>query len=459
MPTGAAPYRPTPGLSFALRGVAWSLGLFSALRLDGFEIHAVLPFTQFQGRIAARAFGAPVLPIEVTLACSGADALALCAGAILAFPAPWRSRLAGVTGGITLILLLNTMRIGTLGRVAASPAWFSALHLYVWPAVLVLAIAGYVFAWMRRSELRRSAPSAHARAESGVPPRTEMAPLTRRFAVTSAALLVVFTALLPWYLENGAVLALAGYIAGAAAAVLSVLGVPSDAQGNVLSTSRGAFLVTQECISTPLIPVYLAAVIAYSRTGVQRTLALLAALPLFVALGILRLLVVALPPAIVASPMFLIHAFYQVLLAGVLVAAAAAWRHGAGAAAWRRALIAAAAGAALMYVLVPAYGRVLASVTAAGAPLEDPQGALAFLPPFQVGLYVALALALFTAARWLPLVTGLGVLALSQVACFVVLRLAADAGLGPHVREVRAWAVAGPLLLVAAMVTHDRARR
>ena len=105
MQTGAAPYPPTAGLSFALRGVAWSLGLFSALRLPWFELHAVLPLTQLQGRIAARAFGAPVLPIEVTLACSGADALALCAGAILAFPGvrgptrPEKRGLVRVAGG------------------------------------------------------------------------------------------------------------------------------------------------------------------------------------------------------------------------------------------------------------------------------------------------------------------------------------------------------------------------
>jgi len=35
-----------------------------------------------------------------SVACSGADAFALCAGAILAYPAVWRMRLAGVAGGI-----------------------------------------------------------------------------------------------------------------------------------------------------------------------------------------------------------------------------------------------------------------------------------------------------------------------------------------------------------------------
>ena len=54
-------------------------------------------------------------------------------------------------GGVAFVLGLNTVRIATLGHAAASPALFRALHLQVWPAILVLATAGYVFAWMRRA--------------------------------------------------------------------------------------------------------------------------------------------------------------------------------------------------------------------------------------------------------------------------------------------------------------------
>ena len=53
------------------------------------EAHVVLPFTRLQGALALRLFGMPALPVEVTLACSGADAMALCLGAIFAYPVPW----------------------------------------------------------------------------------------------------------------------------------------------------------------------------------------------------------------------------------------------------------------------------------------------------------------------------------------------------------------------------------
>ena len=158
--------------NFALRAVAWSLGLFSLVRLSWLETHAVVPLTQLQSRFAESAFGRPTLPVDVTLACSGADAVALCVAAILAYPAMWSKRLAGAAGGVALILALNTARIGTLGEAATSPALFQALHVYVWPAVLMLAIAAYVFTWMRLAE----APTA----------RIDVDPFWRRFVMLTA---------------------------------------------------------------------------------------------------------------------------------------------------------------------------------------------------------------------------------------------------------------------------------
>ena len=156
MLTDIARHRPTDAAKFVLRGVAGSLGFFGLLRLNWTEAHLVLPFTRVQAGLAVGLFGTPTSPVEATLACSGADALALCLGAVFAYPVVWRTRLAGAAGGAALILGLNTVRIGTLGRAAASPAWFDILHLYVWPAVLSLAIAGYVLAWMRLADRRQA---------------------------------------------------------------------------------------------------------------------------------------------------------------------------------------------------------------------------------------------------------------------------------------------------------------
>jgi hypothetical protein len=256
----------------------------------------------------------------------------------------------------------------------------------------------------------------------------------------------------PFYLESPSVLALAGFIARTAAVILGVGGVSAHAAANLLWTPRGGFLVTQECISTPLIPVYLAAVCTYSATWRRLILGVLAALPLFIALGIARLLVVALPD-VVASPIFFVHAFYQLLLGAVVVFVAALWRHGG-----RAALGHALAGIIVGVLFVFVFTRVV--TYQAGAPLDDPQGAIALLPAFQIGLYLALWVAAFVGVGWKRFLAGLAILGITQAAGLLALSaLASHSGLTAHVRDVRGWAVAGPVLIFAAVVNLARPRR
>jgi len=208
-----------------------------------------------------------------------------------------------------------------------------------------------------------------------------------------------------------------------------------------------------------LIPVYLAAVLAFGGTWRTRLPALLAAVPLFVGLGIARLLVVALPVALSASPVNLIHASFQILLAVVVVVLAALWRHPDRGTAARRALLGAGLGFSFVLLLGAPYTRLvlhavrLLGVQSAGAasPLtEDPQGAIALLPAFQVGLYLALWAAARVAFAWKRFVAGLALLGLSQMATLTVLPLlAGSVSTSIQVQGVRAWAVAAPLLVVA----------
>jgi len=454
VPTDTSPPSFREARNFALRGVAWSLGFFGLLRLNWIEAHAVLPFTHAQAAAAVALFGASVLPIEVTLACSGADALALCLGAVLAYPVGWRMRLAGAGAGAGLIIGLNTVRIGTLGLVAASPRWFDALHVYIWPALLTLAIAGYVFAWMRLADRRHARHNTGAARERFSVDRSQM---TRRFVVLTVAFVLLFTAAAPLYLQSSGVLALAGFIARAAAGILGVVGVSAYASANVLWTARGGFLVTQECISTPLLPVYLGAVCAASPTWRRLVLAVLAALPIFIVLGIVRLLVVALPGAVVASTLFLVHAFYQLLLAAVVVCLAARWRH-AGSAALPHALAGIVVAVLFVRFLGPFYTRIVTYPI--GAPIDDPQEAIAFLPAFQLGLYLALWVAAFGAVGWRRFLAVLAVLGVTQTAGLLALQtLGSQSGLTAYVRDIRGWAVAGPLLIVAAVVNVARSSR
>lgn len=461
MPTDTSRSR-NRAASYVLRAAAWSLGIFGLLRLDWVERHGLLPLTQFQGCVAIGLCGTPERPIAATLACSGADVLAICLGAILAYPVRWRARLLGAGLGLALILALNTLRIGTLGRLAASPSLFEAFHLYLWPAALSLAVAGYVFAWMRLADRRQSPGSAPPPATGRATAPAERGRLrpTRRFVLLAAALLVLFTAAAPLYLQSTRVLSVASFIAGAAAAALRLLGIEALATGNLLWTPRGSFLVTQECIVTPLIPIYLAAVLAFARPWRFRLPALFAAAPLFIGLGIARLLVVALPASLAASPSQLIHAFFQILLALIVVVLAARWRHPDRGTAARRALLGVGLGSAFLLLMGAAYtGFVLRATRAlgelagaGGPPPEDPQGAIALLPAFQVGLYLALWAASRVTFGWERFVAGLALLGVLQAATLAALPLlAGHLGVPVLVQGVRAWAIAAPVLVVAVV--------
>ncbi len=429
-----------------------SLGLFGLFRLSVVETYAVGPFATIQGFCAQRVFGAPVRPIDVTVACSGTDVIALCLGAILAYPVAWRRRLTGAAGGLALILTLNVTRIGTLGQASGSPAWFEALHLYVWPAVLVLAVAGYVFWWMRSAVRPRVEPPTGADAVgiASHPPGR----LTTRFVVMAATFLAVFFSASPFYLESATVLQVAAFIARATALLLRTFGVAATATTNVLGTPQGAYLVTQECIATPLLPIYLAAVAAYAQGWRLRLLGLVAAFPLFVILGITRLLVVAVPVTIVASPPALIHAFFQIALGVTLVVIAAIWREGATRRALRPALLglAGSVGVAWLFTLTP----IGAWHAAAALPVADYQGAVAFAPVFQVGLYAGLLMAGPGPTAWRRALVGLGVLLVLQVAFIGGLHLLAQAGITPHIRDVRGWAVAVPLVIFFIVAAPTR---
>ena len=442
-------------LGFALRLVAWSLALFGLLRLPWVGTHILLPVTDLQATAGSALVGPSSLPIEVTLACSGADALALCLAAILAYPARWRLRAAGVVCGAAIILALNTIRIGTLGRAAGSPRTFEALHVYVWPAVLTMAIAGFVLTWMRIVDRR---PSDNPAPAHTMPAHSWR--MTRRFVFVAAAFLLLFTLASPLYLESASVLALAGVIARAAAFLLRVLGMDAAATAEVLSTPRGAFLVTQECISTPLIPVYLAAVLVYSRTWWTKAIWVAAGLPLFVALGIARLLVVAVPAGLDTSPAFFIHAFSQLLVAAGMVGGLAFWRYGARAAMFARAVAALILAVAFVRWLGGPYTHAILWFPTGATPFNDPQGALAFLPAFQFGLFLVLWVAAFAPSGWTRFLCGASLLAAMQIGVAGGAHLlTVHAGMTLPVPEIRAWALLGPVLSIATVVNVASPRR
>jgi exosortase/archaeosortase family protein len=445
--------------TFLLAALAWSLGLFALVRSPWVEGRLVLPLTQLQKQAADYYSGIPAVPVAVTGECSGTDVLALCLAAIFACPVPWRSRLAGAVGGIALILTLNTVRIATLGHAAASPSLFRILHLQAWPAILVLACAGYVFAWMR------DAVGSTGRTEEDEAAGA-LSPLRRRFVPRAAVLLIAFALAGPWIAQSRSLLGAGAWIARTAAFMLALVGVTARASGNVLTTSRGTFVVTPECLATALIPLSVAGVLAVRTSWPRRAMALAAALPVFALLALARLLLLAVPPVLVASPLFLVHGFHQLVLAVVGVALLAYWREPPAPGRWGRAVARAGAALGAAAILVLVAGGVLTAtltgiaravavvaphtLTALTAP-GDAQGALALLPIYQAGLLLALGITVV--AGWRCLLSAFGVLLGSQVVLLVVLGALADTeDVVSHALLLRAWAVGVPVVLALWML-------
>jgi exosortase/archaeosortase family protein len=446
-------------LRFTLVTGAWFVGLFGLMRLPWVERTLLEPFAQLQQGVADQLTGAPSDLVYADASCSGGDPMALCAGAILAFPATWGARLRGAAVGLTAITALNVVRLGNLSLVAEDGALLDLLHVYVWPGILILAAAGFVYAWMgRQGEAADGGPGGGA-AAGALPGGAALGPAARRFLLLAALLVVAYFATAPFFYQSPAVDLIAGWIAVAGGTILSAAGTTAIVQGALIYTSHGAFIVTQECIFTPLIPLYLAGALAAPLGWKRRTAMLLATPAVFFALGVSRLLVLAVPAAVVGSYVTAIHAFSQTLVAVLLVAAAAFWTVGAARRGAARGCLAIGAGAVAAFAAAPVLGASVGGAAAglqalaghAGHAFADDQGAWAILPAFQVGLFIALWIAVAggRSSSWRRALAGLGGVVLMQALFGLpVDELAHHYGFDPHVGLLRGWALALPAAAV-----------
>ena len=121
--------------------------------------------------------------------------MALCAGAILAFPATWGARLRGAAVGLTAITALNVVRLGNLSLVAEDRALLNLLHVYVWPGILILAAAGFVYAWMGWQRSAADGGPGGGAADGTLPGGAVLGPAAGRFLLLAARGRSLFTEL------------------------------------------------------------------------------------------------------------------------------------------------------------------------------------------------------------------------------------------------------------------------
>lgn len=114
-------------------------------RLAGFVLHI---FDRGVRVVGSQIVGRTTLTVAKN--CDAMDVNILLAAAILAFPARWARRAAGITIGATVVLVANIVRIVSLYYVAVSwPRSFELIHAELWPLGMVVLVVAEFLIWSR----------------------------------------------------------------------------------------------------------------------------------------------------------------------------------------------------------------------------------------------------------------------------------------------------------------------
>jgi exosortase H (IPTLxxWG-CTERM-specific) len=88
--------------------------------------------------------------VSIEAGCNGVEATIVLIAAILAFPASWGRKLAGLAAGIVAVQGLNVVRVISLFYLGQ---WdfqvFEWAHLYLWQALIMLDVLVVFLIWVR----------------------------------------------------------------------------------------------------------------------------------------------------------------------------------------------------------------------------------------------------------------------------------------------------------------------
>lgn len=88
--------------------------------------------------------------VSIEAGCNGVEATIVLLAAMLAFPAPWKNKLVGLSVGILAVQGLNIVRVISLFYLGQ---WnlhlFELAHLYVWQALIMLDVLIVWLIWVR----------------------------------------------------------------------------------------------------------------------------------------------------------------------------------------------------------------------------------------------------------------------------------------------------------------------
>lgn len=160
-------------IRFVVIFLAILVALFTAELTHPVQNAVVLPWTSLLATVSAAVLGffdgsviayGKVLQHSVTgvgvsieAGCNGIEACLILIAAVLAYPASWPMRLAGIALGFLAIQAVNVLRVITLFYlVEYSPAMFEFAHLYLWQALIMLDVLVVWLLWVRQVSRREA---------------------------------------------------------------------------------------------------------------------------------------------------------------------------------------------------------------------------------------------------------------------------------------------------------------
>ena len=89
--------------------------------------------------------------VEIKNNCNAIYEAGLFAAAVWAYPAPVRAKAFGTLIGVSLLYLVNLVRVLSLLAIGVlARGWFDVAHLYVWQALFFAVVAACWFGWILR---------------------------------------------------------------------------------------------------------------------------------------------------------------------------------------------------------------------------------------------------------------------------------------------------------------------
>lgn len=129
-------------------------------------LHTVAALAQFlskclgeSGEVVGATLRSPAYAVTVSPACSAVELAGFIVAAVVAFPSPWRAKASGVLLGMTLVAVLNVIRVASLFLVGLrAPAAFDMVHDDLWAVLFILGATLFVGLWIARVQQRTSPP-------------------------------------------------------------------------------------------------------------------------------------------------------------------------------------------------------------------------------------------------------------------------------------------------------------